>query len=209
MKSQKTPLSMAEEIQQLDSEPTIIIAMPTMTDPNFEKTVIILIEHTKEGATGFIVNRPTETPLHSLILENQIDIPDSIPAWFGGPAATDNGLVLHNQGEPGSAPGNICISASDLALEGLVDHANEHSANKDKDKDKDNDLLYPYRFLVGYAGWGPNQLEEEMKQGAWLQIPMNLKLVFNTPWDQMWKLSTASLGIAPTKLTPMHHDYLI
>ncbi|MBQ49823.1 MAG: hypothetical protein CMP10_20750 [Zetaproteobacteria bacterium] len=202
MKNVQDPAAELERPGILKSEPTILVAMPTMTEPVFEKTVMLLIEHNLDGAMGVILNRPTETSMSSLMLESHLEIPEAIPTWFGGPLATDNGLVLHNNGEPITTLGSITLSATKEDLENLVGY-NVNLAGET------GEYLYPYRFLAGYAGWGPGQLEDEMKQGAWFQIALDMDLLFNTKADSMWATSTNSLGITSGQLTSMNHEYLI
>src|SRR5690606_7568032 len=145
-------------------------------DPNFQKSVILLVEHSSEGAMGFIINRPSPIPIRELIAAQEVRIPDHAPTWVGGPVGTDNGLVLHNQPEDASASAVLSdmfsITSSTQALQGLADHARAYELAQGEafttEAGPFGPCLYPYRFLVGYAGWGPHQLEEELRLRTWL-----------------------------------------
>jgi putative transcriptional regulator len=176
--------------------PILLAAMPALEDPNFHKSLILLAEYNHDGALGFILNRPLELRVKDIIVDSKIDIPEKVPAWIGGPVGTETGLVLHSDHLPNEnlVCDGVALSSSDDALKALVDFANDHVPGASK-------ILYPYRFLVGYAGWGPAQLDEEIKQGSWIEIPLSTKLLFNTPWQSMWTQALDSVGLDPTTIT--------
>ena len=202
--------------------PLLIVALPQLQDPNFRRSVVLIIEHNSSGAMGFIVNRPSQMPVCDLVLLKDIDIPNTIPAWFGGPVGTDNGLVLHsNSGRKEGADsfesrnfqGRFSVSSSMATLKEMVATSSFSFPAGDKEPVATvpripSCSLYPYRFLVGYAGWGPRQLEEEFKLGAWLQVPPSDHLLFNTPWQKMWESAIESIGIDPATFVPVQHSYL-
>ena len=192
--------------------PLIIIALPQLQDPNFRQAVVLIVEHNSSGTMGFIVNRPSQMPVRELIMLKGLDIPNTIPAWFGGPVGTDNGLVLRShsghEGETDSVEtkifkGRISVSASIAVLKEMVQPPLTPQTGTAIPS-----LLYPYRFLVGYAGWGPRQLEGEFKVGAWLQIPLDEQILFNTPWQRMWESAIESIGIDPASFVHAPHSYL-
>lgn len=191
--------------------PTLLVALPQLQDENFERAVLLMVEHNREGAMGFIINRPSEMPVRELILAQEVDIPPHVPAWIGGPVGRDNGLVLHNQEEsdaPLGHPGHFAVSSSNLALQGLAEHAQTYEQATTAAKTFEADALYPYRFLVGYAGWDAGQLEEELRSGAWLQLPFDEDIVFNTPWHKMWDQVLAKAGLNPMLLAPTVQPFL-
>jgi putative transcriptional regulator len=186
--------------------PSLLIALPHLTDSHFRRSVVLVVEHTDEGAMGFIINRPSKMSIRDLINQSDIDIPDHIPAWFGGPVGTHNGLVLHNQVEEGTPTltasykdGIFNVSSSTYALRELARiSCLSHTAQG----------LYPFRFIVGYAGWGPDQLNQEIKMGAWLQVPIDKEILFNTPWQNMWESALLKIGIDPIGFVTAPHSYL-
>jgi len=177
-------------------ENQLLIAMPTLGDSYFNKTVTYICEHNDEGAMGVIINLPINLSLNELLtqLEHKKDhgnaqVPtiytDKLqqPVLSGGPLARDKGFVLHSP--------QSCWSSS-LSL------------NDDIMITTSKDILLslgtkeaPQCYLVtlGYAGWGPGQLEEELIANAWLTTPADTEILFNTPLEQRWKKATEKLGI--------------
>lgn len=194
------------------STPSLLIAGPQLQDPNFWHSVVLLLEQNDDGAVGFILNRPADVPLSAILKDEQFDLPESLPAWFAGPVGTDNGLILSNQSHSDHFDGQtraegLSISSTKEAMQGLADYA--HRSIEDFEQAQEHyQSLYPYRFLVGYAGWDVSQLDAEIREGWWLQLPLDLSLIFNTPWNHMWDEAIAGLGVAASEFAPTHQDYL-
>jgi len=152
-----------------------------------------------------------------------LPIPAQLPAWYGGPVASDRserGIILHNQtaraGDILISEG-IALSSVEASLETLVAEetrrlealAAMQSMNPTgaaATKVPGFDSLYPYRYLSGYAGWGPGQLDEEIQAGAWLELPLDRTLIFHTAWHHMWDRAIATLGIAAVAIAPSSHS---
>lgn len=190
------------------SLPWLLIAAPQLDDPNFKKAVVLIVEDGEEGAMGFVINRPMPTPLADIIdFEGRNgDIPDNIPVWYGGPVAADNGIIMCPA--PGTnaqfeSPARVVLTASDDALDDLIARANELFGPRSPEED-----LCPYRFIVGYSGWGKGQLEEEIREGVWLQIPSSHLLLFNCPWNRLWDEAYATIGIAPREFIAESSPFL-
>jgi putative transcriptional regulator len=145
--------------------------------------------------------------LRDVVFQNRYQIPNHVPVWMGGPIGSNQGLVIHNQGGDIAATtvaGDLRVSSSEEAVEGLVQHIEGVAANGQKK----GSALLPYRFVIGYAGWGPKQLDGELKAGAWYQRPVDERLLFHTPWQEIWPRAVADLGVHPLDIAPTVQSYL-
>jgi len=164
-----------------------LIAMPALADPNFFQTVIYIGEHNANGALGLVINRPLNLTLEQLLhhLKIATDRSDlaAMPVFHGGPVQPDQGFVLHNPvghwGATLRVTDQIGITTSRDILQATARGEGPQS------------LL----VTLGYAGWGPGQLEQEMVENAWLSGPADLDILFHTPSDQRWLAAAALLGI--------------
>lgn len=171
-----------------------LIAMPGMVDPAFAGTMIYLCSHDEEGAMGLTVNRPLDVPLRALF--EQFDLScvgnrGSEALLNGGPVQRDWGFVLHSdaakqwQGTQQVGCG-VKMTASRDIIEDLArgKDAPEHSC-----------------VVLGYAGWGAGQLEAELLDNAWLTVPADAVLLFETPVEQRADRAAASIGVDLSKLS--------
>jgi len=157
----------------------LLIAAPEMGDPRFSHTVILLVRHERSGAFGLIVNRPVETvPLARLLGdlgESSDGASGTIAVFAGGPVETAIGFVLHSAEyhlpETMAIGDKLAITSSPQVLR---DIAAQHGPAK-------------YLFAFGYAGWGPGQLEDELKQRAWFTAPGDAKLLFDGDRSTLWQ----------------------
>lgn len=164
-----------------------LIAMPALADPNFFQTVTYISEHNANGALGLVINRPLPLSLGQLLehLEINSDRPDlaSLPVYQGGPVQPEQGFVIHSPiGQWGATlrvTDRIGITTSRDILQALaLGEGPEH-------------LL----VALGYAGWGPGQLEQELAENAWLSTPADFDILFYKPTEQRWLAAAALLGI--------------
>lgn len=168
-------------------ENQLLIAMPSLDDSYFNKTVTYICEHNAEGAMGLIINLPINVSLNELLTqidEDKIDIPElDQQVLTGGPVSQDRGFVLHSTQSGWSSSlalnDEVMITTSKDILMAL---GTEEAPEK-------------YMVTLGYAGWGPGQLEEEIKENSWLVTPADEDILFNTPIEQRWKKATTMLGI--------------
>lgn len=173
----------------------LLIAMPGMLDPNFSTTVTLICEHNEEGALGIVINRPLDLKLGGLF--EQLDVGDADPAaaqhpvLMGGPVGPERGFVLHN---PGGTYENSLAVSSDICLTLSRDIIDAMATGSG-----------PKKSLValGYAGWEPGQLEDEMLANSWLSVPASPKIVFDTPFNERWMSAAKILGI---DISQMSHD---
>ncbi len=170
-----------------------LVAMPRMADPNFGGSVVYIAEHSEKGALGLVINRPMELNLQTLF--ERIDLHLEIaplaaePVFFGGPVQTDRGFVLHT---PVGSWGSTVNIADEVGLTSSKDVL-EAVANGEG----------PSRLLVtlGYAGWGPGQLEDEIARNAWLTVPADPSLIFDTPAEERLSRAFRLIGIDPAFLS--------
>lgn len=180
--------------------PCILVAMPSMIDSSFSQTVILLAEHNEEGAIGFVLNRPSTISLKSMISIIDREVPEAIPAWYGGPVDTTTAIILHDRNKQNSegdteiAPG-IYLSTTGRILDALIDQGATALQLQYQGSSVSSTTTHPYRFLVGYAGWGQGQLDDELRAGAWIMCPLDRKLVFDTPWGNLWQECVNSVGM--------------
>lgn len=175
----------------------LLLAMPSMGDPRFERAVIFLCAHDRGGAMGLVLNQEMpdirfEHLLHELGLESDIKVDLSrvrVPVMRGGPVEGSRGFLLHSSDF--SQKDTIRIDES-LSITGTVDALKDIAAGDGPEK-----LL----FILGYAGWSPGQLEEELKQNAWLVTEPDPAIIFNKDIQKKWGQAARKLGIDPAMLT--------
>jgi putative transcriptional regulator len=169
-----------------------LIAMPTMQDPNFSGTLTYIADHGEQGALGVVVNRPTDLPLEQLFEQIGLTPPPGEagqqPIYYGGPVQGQMGFVLH---VPPQVYGSTLIVCDTLGLTTSRDVLEALSAGTG-----------PGKFLIslGYAGWSPGQLEEELGQNAWLSVAADPEVIFDLPAEQRLPAAMKLLGVNPAQL---------
>ncbi|MEW6585567.1 MAG: YqgE/AlgH family protein [Nitrospirota bacterium] len=163
---------------------TFLIAVPALRDPNFERTVTLICDHTGDGAFGLVVNRILLSSF--LPLREGLDIQECIldlPVHYGGPVKPEQGYILYASTDI-YYPSIKILDGLFLttAKEILVDIA----AGKGPDK---------FLFTLGFAGWAPGQLEEELMADSWLVAPADSKIIFDTAVNERWKAAAGSIGV--------------
>ena len=173
----------------------LLIAMPAMRDPRFTRTVIYVCAHNEEGAMGIVVNRLIGSISFQDLMEQLELDPDRIPEarmpsiHFGGPVETGRGFVLHTTDY--LVPDSMQLSES-LALTATVDILRDISEGAGPDR----------RLLaLGYAGWGPGQLDDELQDNAWLSVDSDPEILFDKVLDDKWDRALAKIGISPSLLS--------
>ncbi|RED54357.1 YqgE/AlgH family protein [Aestuariispira insulae] len=165
----------------------LLVAMPSMTDPRFERTVIYVCVHNEDGAMGLVVNRLIDTLTFNELLEQlRLPPPDQgqeILVHFGGPVEAGRGFVLHS---------------SDYFREGTVQMGNGVGLTATIDILRDiatGDGPRESLLALGYAGWGAGQLDEEIQENAWLHCPADEQLVFDEDLGSKWQRAISKIGI--------------
>jgi putative transcriptional regulator len=171
----------------------LLVAMPGMADPRFVRSVIYICSHGPSGAMGLVINRlfgDADFPmlLEQLTIESPPNVPD-IPVQFGGPVEMGRGFVLHSSDYLREGTTRIDDTVAVTAtIEIIQDIANG--------KGPAHSLM-----LLGYAGWGGGQLEEELKNNGWLTVEMDEEILFKTDLDSKWDRAMAKIGISPAMLS--------
>ena len=171
-----------------DLAPGLLIAVPQLDDPNFARSVVLMIEHNDRGSFGLVINQPSEVTaselLDSLAMRRAGDTETVV--WSGGPVARSTGWVLHEpvpalvgEGTSTIGPG-VALSTSPERLRALAARPPARM-----------------RLLLGYSGWGPGQLAREMAQGSWLHADLDPAIIFDLDADDMWRAAVETLGISP------------
>ena len=169
---------------------SFLVATPSLLDPNFVQTVVLMCSHNEEGSFGLIVNRRLHLPFNH-ILQQMNDLPDSCdpnadygPVYLGGPVDRHRLLALRHSMAPSLGGDDQPVISGVHLINDL--HATLVGVGSQS--------IHPsqVRFLLGYAGWGEGQLDQEVEEGSWEVRPGNARLIFATRTDAMW---SAALGI--------------
>ncbi|CAK0778902.1 putative transcriptional regulator [uncultured Gammaproteobacteria bacterium] len=172
----------------------LLIAMPGMTDPRFQRTVIYICAHSAEGAMGLVINRLFGSITFRDLLE-QLDIHEYRPAvaamkvHYGGPVESGRGFVLHSTDF--QREGTMRVD-NEVALTATIDILRAVAEGRG-----------PRHSLLGlgYAGWGPGQLDAELQANGWLNAPADEQLIFDVDIDAKWERSIAKLGVNVSMLS--------
>jgi putative transcriptional regulator len=157
----------------------LLIATPTIGDPRFAHTVILMVRHDKEGALGIVINRPVGERSIAALLEatghDDADVAGIVRVFAGGPVQPELGFVVHSaeyrRAETVDVDGRVAMTASRQVLLDIG-----HNQGPEKSL-----------FALGYAGWGPGQLEGELARHNWFTTPEEPKLVFDDDRDNLWE----------------------
>lgn len=172
----------------------LLIAMPNLVDPSFFHGVTFVCQHNSEGALGLVINHPMEMTLGDIFEQMDIIAVDkkisAIPIFSGGPVQQERGFVLHHTSEQ---QWESSIEVSDtLSLTTSRDILKAIAEGKGPEK---------FLITLGYAGWGEDQLETEMKSNAWLSTQYDESVVFDTPISQRWSAAANKMGLDINLLT--------
>ena len=169
--------------------PGFLVAMPNLLDPNFNRSVVLLCAHSGEGAFGLVLNRPMDITVGQICNEAGIAWKgdQSHRIFRGGPVEPQRGWIIHDSRR--MYEGSECID-TDLAFtpsqEGLVAYGKTPDGR--------------FRLVLGYAGWGPMQLDREMEEGCWLKIPADPSIVFEQEAGRVWEAALRTVGVDPLHL---------
>jgi putative transcriptional regulator len=165
---------------------SLLVAAPTLVDPNFRRTVVLLAEHNDEGAMGLVLNRPTDTPVSDALPDLASLAGDGQPVYLGGPVALESVLAVAELEDP--------EDASEL-LFGSVGFVQQPDVPARRG-----------RVFVGYAGWTAGQLEAELEEEAWFVVPAEPDDLFDDEPDELWSTVLRRQGGAYAVLALMPPD---
>lgn len=175
----------------------MLIAMPNMADPRFERSVLVVCAHDADHAMAIIVNKPLEQlTVERLLAELNIEsggVLRNEAVRFGGPVQTDRGLVMHSLDYESESTIRISPHLGLTATRDiLVDIAGRGSR------------VPPLKYFlaVGYAGWGPGQIESEIAMNAWAHCDIDEELIFGADADAAWSKALERLGVTGAMLSP-------
>ena len=178
----------------LDLSGTLLVSMPGMSDPRFDRSVVFICAHSEDGAMGLIINKPAHDValgdlLEQLDIECEADV-RAMPVHFGGPVETSRGFVLHSasyesQLQTLAAGDDFGMTATLDVLEDIAQKTGPEQA----------------LVMLGYAGWGPGQLEAEIVRNDWLTADADPAVVFSHADEDKWLAVVKSIGIDPLVLS--------
>ncbi|MGR6833148.1 YqgE/AlgH family protein [Aliivibrio wodanis] len=181
----------------MDLKNHFLVAMPSMKDPFFHRSVIYICEHDSEGTMGLRINETVPISLEGMLDQIKLDKPSPVifpqtltqPVLNGGPVSDDRGFVLHSVKDS-------YISSIRVTNELSVTTSKDILATLGTESQ-------PHKYLValGYSGWDAGQLEEELTENSWLVLEADPSVIFDTPIPDRWRRAIEILGINPANLS--------
>jgi putative transcriptional regulator len=187
---------MSEDSAQINLTHHFLIAMPSLRDEAFQRSVVYLCDHSENGAMGIVINKPSDISLADLF--DKVDLPHpreilaNSPVFQGGPVHTERGFVLHTPVRALDAEEDTAVYASTLTVPGGLEVTTSRDVLEAMSQGGG-----PERVLVslGYAAWGGGQLESELSDNAWLTVGAEPHLIFDTPVEQRYAKALKLLGV--------------
>jgi putative transcriptional regulator len=177
--------------------PGFLVAAPILRDPHFAGSVVLMVEHSEQGALGFIVNRVAKRGLRRVLDQlalGDTPVTNEIPVMVGGPVSPKTGWIVF-EGDPLPDREDVMMVTSRLGVSAskqfLVDAVRGQTACR-------------AMLVHGYAGWGPGQLEDELRAGSWIPVDLDARVIFETPAQSRWTAALAVLGIHPASVPRTH-----
>ncbi|MGH8128083.1 MAG: YqgE/AlgH family protein [Gammaproteobacteria bacterium] len=171
----------------------LLLALPSLVDPQFRGSVVLICEHGEEGALGLIVNHPMQLNLGAVL--KQLNLPAdhaeiaARTVFSGGPVETQRGFVIHDAPERFADSLNLSETLGVSSSEQILGAISKGQG--------------PARFIIvlGYAGWGPGQIENELRENAWLPVPATPEVIFNASIKDRWRQAAIQIGVDPLQLS--------
>jgi len=177
----------------MDLTNQFVIAMPSLQDPNFHRTVTYLRAHNDEGAMGIVINRPLDLNLAEILGHMAIDVDNEdvndMMVLQGGPVQRDRGFVIH---EPAGEWDAVLAVGTEIGVATSRDILTAVAHGNGPDRAV---------VALGYAGWGAGQVEREVQQNAWLSGPADSSIIFDLPYDERYESAARLLGVELDRLS--------
>jgi putative transcriptional regulator len=174
--------------------PGFLVAAPILRDPNFAGTVVLMVEHSGEGALGFVVNRLAGAGLRKILTQlgvGEIPVRHEVPVMVGGPVSPETGWIVFEASGAVEQREDVLMVTEALG----VSASKQFLLDSVQGKESGRAML-----VQGYAGWGPGQLEAELRQGVWIPVDLDASVLFDTTSDQRWTAALAVLGVHPASV---------
>jgi putative transcriptional regulator len=179
--------------------PALLLSMPQLADPNFNRTVVLLCRHNEEGAFGLVVNRPVMTSGPVMVQvrsdatteRETLDTSEELQVWVGGPVEPQRSWILVGHDEDAAEQERSVSIVDGLYLSTSPELLRRVLGPKPPART---------RLIVGYSGWKSGQLEAELRASAWLTSEVDRELIFGTAPDRMWETALRRLGADPSTL---------
>ncbi|MDW8364069.1 MAG: YqgE/AlgH family protein [Myxococcales bacterium] len=175
--------------------PCLLVASPALRCPFFHHTVVLLVDHRDSGSLGFVLNRPAAVALRELLEHVGAPVSGELPALsvrLGGPVAPETGWIVADP-TTGALPGEGVLRVTDrLAVCANLDALRAITAGQG-----------PARrmLMLGYSGWAPGQLDEEIRTGSWIPVDLDADFVFDAAPEGCWLAALGRLGIDPGRVS--------
>ncbi|WP_411850138.1 YqgE/AlgH family protein [Stenotrophomonas sp. LGBM10] len=171
----------------------LLVALPSLTDPTFARSVALICQHDDNGAMGVLVNQPSEYTLGEVLAQMEIPTEDGALrgqiVLNGGPVHPERGFVIHDDARPWDSSLNVgqgvFLTTSRDILEAMARGEGPRNA----------------LVTLGCAGWSEGQLESELAENSWLTVPADVELLFSTPLEQRWQGAASRIGVDLFRLT--------
>jgi putative transcriptional regulator len=156
----------------------------------------LLIDHGADGSFGFVLNKEAPLDFRGVVEELGLEVGEDrvfdVPVLRGGPVSPETGWIVFDPDGAPKLPKDVLRFANGLALTASVDMLHAMA-----------DGLVPERAILtlGYAGWSPGQLEDELREGSWIPVDLDPALIFESPIEDRWRIALESLGIEPGRVT--------
>ena len=193
---------MSQALSALET-PVLLLAMPQVQDPFFQRSVVFLIDHTDEGSFGLIANRPSDIEVAEILTGMDISWQGepSLLAYFGGPVQPQLGTILFDEGSARFEDTEKLEETSTVVYPGfrITQHLGDLTQLAGEPTQK-------FRLFLGYAGWGEGQLVREIERNDWLMAPVQPELLFLDEPGDVWEHALRSVGVDPATLPSWTQD---
>ncbi len=210
-----------KQSQTVIENPFLLVATPYLQDPGMEKAVVLVVEHSPAGTLGVFINRPSFMSGKDILMMDDFGGKQNLSGidgfiWQGGISMIGNPFVIFSKDVKKSRRSKkteqkLCCTFQLEDMPAIKDIAlmKNLSFFKNSLSSKSSSVIYPYRLTIGATLWSRGELDMQLKQGLWIQRPIDFDLIFNTPWTQVWEKSIKEISedpldiVVPTQLYPV------